>query len=179
MQDGKHNSLHMCWMRPAHKQCYGSAMRPEQKVIARWIERVRAARQWSFEEWARRAGFKHASTISRAVDPKFDSITRIDTLHQLARGAGVPSVLDFLRNQDVDAIPSEETLGEMLADIQTEIPAHMPFGEWPRIVAAALRTRLETHATLRSNTLDEGFHRGDDPEGDAQSPCPTTPGGPQ
>lgn len=154
-------------------------MRPEQRIIANWIERIRSARGWSFEELARKAGFKHASTISRAVDPKFGSISRIDTLHQIARGAGIPSVLDFLCDQVADPIPSEDVLREMLADIQTEIPAHMPFGEWPRIVAASLHTRLEKHATLRSNTLGADCHLAGDPEADAQSPAPTRSGAPE
>lgn len=142
-----------------------AGMRDEQKVIAGWIERVRAAKGWSFERWAKEAGLTHASTISRAVKPDFDSLTRVDTLHQLARGAGMPSVLDFLENQDVEALPSAAELELMIRDVQTELPVNTPYSEWPRLAAAALHTRLARYAKERPNLLGE-----DDPEADARGP---------
>lgn len=136
-------------------------MRDEQKVIAKWIERVRSVKDWSFEQWAREAKLPHASTISRAVKPDFDSLTRVDTLHQLARGAGMPSVLDFLENQDVEALPSAAELELMIRDVQAELPVNTPYAEWPRLAAAALHTRLARYAKERPNLLGE-----DDPDSD-------------
>ena len=39
-------------------------------------------------------------------------------------------------------LPTEEELAQMLLDSHAELPAGLPFAEWPRAVASALHTRL-------------------------------------
>lgn len=41
-----------------------------------------------------------------------------------------------------DPIPSEDEIAEMLVEVQAQLPASLPYSEWPRAVAASLRLRL-------------------------------------
>lgn len=95
--------------------CYRSPMQPEQKVVARWLKRVAQAKGWNWSEWARAAGgMMKPSTLSRAVKEEYDSVTKIETLHALARAANVPSVLDFLDGDAVSVTAMRAVLLDLL-----------------------------------------------------------------
>lgn len=104
------------YVQPRRKSCalYNERMQPEQKIIAAWLERVRKAKEWSWNHWAKAAGVKAATTLSRAVKDDYDSVTKIETLHALARAAGVPSVLDFLEGNAFSAAALKPILAELL-----------------------------------------------------------------
>lgn len=95
-------------------QCYRSWVRPEQKIVANWMERIRAEKGWSWSQWAKEAEIKAATTLSRAVKDTFDSTSKIETLHSLARAAKVPSVLDFLEGEAVSVGALKTVLSELL-----------------------------------------------------------------
>jgi hypothetical protein len=70
-------------------------------------------------------------------------------------------------------LPSEEVLTEMLRGAQSELPAGLPYAEWPRAVASALRTRLQLLAgDLASNATEDDASRLAPGEG-AQLPAAT------
>lgn len=48
-------------------------------------------------------------------------------------------------------LPTEEELTELLRASQQELPAGLPYSEWPRAVAAGLRTRLARLLDDRAN----------------------------
>ena len=48
-------------------------------------------------------------------------------------------------------VPTEDELVQMIADAQSTLPVGLPYSEWPRAVAAGLRTRLRTLAGDRAN----------------------------
>jgi transcriptional regulator with XRE-family HTH domain len=48
-------------------------------------------------------------------------------------------------------VPTEDELVQMIADAQSTLPAGLPYSEWPRAVAAGLRTRLRTLAGDRAS----------------------------
>ena len=112
----------MCSIEGRDSQCYRWGMAPEQRVIARWLDRVRAKKGWSWNTWAKLAGVGAATTLSRAVKEDYGSVTKIETLHALARAAKVPSVLDFL---DDEAF----TLGA-LKPVLAELLQFAPKGRW-------------------------------------------------
>lgn len=88
-------------------------MLPEQTVIARWMERIRTRKGWNWAQWAERAGVE-ATTLSRAVKENYASVTKIETLHKMARAANVPSVLDFFEGETVSVTALQAVLTEML-----------------------------------------------------------------
>lgn len=104
----------MCSINPAFAQCYISGVKPEQRVIADWIERVRARTGWSLGKWASEAGIKAATTVTRAVKDDYESVTKIETLHALARAAKVPSILDFLGGSAFSASGLKPVLSDLL-----------------------------------------------------------------
>lgn len=104
----------MCSVTHAIMQCYDLAMEPEQKIIAKWMKRVRTKTGWSWNKWAERADIGAATTLSRAVKDDYGSVTKIETLHALARAANVPSVLDFLEGEAVSVSALKTVLGELL-----------------------------------------------------------------
>lgn len=75
-------------------------MKDEQKQIVAWMRRVLALREWSAEEWARRAEVS-PTTITRGMQASYNGVTGIPVLHKLARAAGVASPLDGLRHDRV------------------------------------------------------------------------------
>lgn len=104
----------MCSVNASYAQCYLAGMQPEQQVIAKWLERVRAKRGWSWNEWAKSAKIGAATTLSRAVKEDYGSVTKIETLHALARAANEPSVLDFLEGDAVSVAGLKTILAELL-----------------------------------------------------------------
>lgn len=104
----------MCSINPAPVQCYDFRVKPEQKVIANWIERVRARTGWSLGRWASEAKIGAATTLTRAVKEDYDSVTKIETLHALARAANVPSVLDFLEGDAFSVSGLKPVLADLL-----------------------------------------------------------------
>jgi len=94
--------------------CYPLAMQPEQKVIARWIERIAKAKGWTLGKWASEAGLGAATTLTRAIKEDYRSVTTVTTLHALARAAQVPSVLDFLDGGAVSAGALRPLLSELM-----------------------------------------------------------------
>lgn len=92
----------MCSVRGAASDGNHALMQPEQKIIAEWLTRMREHLGWTWKRWADAAEIGAPTTLSRAVKDDYESITGIQTLHGLARAAGVPSVLDFLAGQGVD-----------------------------------------------------------------------------
>lgn len=104
----------MCSVTRANLRCYLSGVKPEQRVIADWIERVRVKTGWTLGKWASEAGIKAATTVTRAVKDDYESVTTINTLHALARAAKVPSVLDFLEGSAVSVSGLKPVLAEVL-----------------------------------------------------------------
>lgn len=70
-------------------------MKPEQVVIADWMQRQLDRKGWSAVEWARCANIAPTS-ITRAMSHDYNSVTTLPVLEKLARAAEVESVLDFL-----------------------------------------------------------------------------------
>lgn len=110
---------HMCSIEAANVQCYRCPVKPEQRIIAKWMERVRAQRSWTWNAWAtaiEKAGLGKiaATTISRAVKEEYQSVTSVETLHVLARAAEVPSVLDFLNGHAFSAAALKPVLAELM-----------------------------------------------------------------
>lgn len=170
----QYSKVHMCRMQAAHAGWYLARMKPEQQVIASWIERVRAAKGWSFDKWAEEAGFAHPSTISRAVKPDFASVTKIETLQKLAESAGLPTVLDFLEGQARPSVPSEHVLAAMIEEAQREIPTTASYGDWPRVVASSLRAQLLQFQSSGGTRLAEDRKQEIAPEAGAPPPAATT-----
>src|SRR5690606_12925240 len=69
---------------------------------------------WSWQKWAEEAELGAATTVSRAVKDDYGSVTKIETLHALARAANVPSVLDFLEGDAVSVTALKPVLTEVL-----------------------------------------------------------------
>lgn len=121
-------------------------MRPEQRIIADWIETTRAKKGWTYAEWARRAGLGADTTITRALKDKYASVTSVPTLHQLATAAEVPSILDFLSenaDEEEKAAPSEAALTGLLAALLPLAPKGQPTAQSMRVLALALQRGLE------------------------------------
>lgn len=106
--------VHMCSMNGSPAECYSICMKPEQKIIARWIQRVAAKKGWSYLTWANAAKLGAATTITRALKEDYQSVTSVTTLHALARSAGEPSVLDFLEGKAFSAAALRPVLSELL-----------------------------------------------------------------
>lgn len=104
---------------------YHAAMHPEQRIIANWMTRLMAKRGWTAQSWAEQAGTS-PTNISRAIKDDFTSLTTVRTLHQLAVAAKIPSVLDFLEDQDGSPAFNEEAA----AGVISEILRRAPKGGW-------------------------------------------------
>lgn len=104
----------MCSVNRTYAQCYGFHVEPEQKIIAKWLQRVAKDKGWSWGKWAGEAKLGAATTLSRAVKEDYGSVTKIETLHALARAANVPSVLDFLEGEAVSVAALKTVLAELL-----------------------------------------------------------------
>lgn len=104
----------MCSVIAGNVQCYALAMQPEQRIIANWLMDIAHRKGWNWATWAERAGIGAPTTISRAVKDDYGSVTKIETLHKLARAANVPSVLDFLQGDAVNVSAVKALLTELL-----------------------------------------------------------------
>jgi hypothetical protein len=80
---------------------YAWLMQGAQEVIAHWMKCYMERSGAKATDWAESAKL-HKSTVSRAIKEDFDSVTSVKTLDALARAAGIPSVLDFLRAQSIE-----------------------------------------------------------------------------
>ncbi len=123
----------MCSVTARYAQCYDFRVEPEQKIIAKWLQRVAKDKGWSWSKWAGEARIGAATTLSRAVKEDYGSVTKIETLHALARAANVPSVLDFLEGEAVSVAALKTVLAELLP-IATR--GRMSEPEFERLVAA-------------------------------------------
>lgn len=99
-------------------------------------------------------------TVSRWLDESKPMMPGPDKIRAMAERAGVPMDtfigVPHTRWKAVSAlVPSEEELTEMLLSAQRELPAGLPFSEWPRAVAAALHTRLAQLAGDRTSDPDQ------------------------
>lgn len=73
----------------------GVVVQPEQRIISDWMRRIMRSRDWSADEWSRRANVS-PTTITRAMQESYESFTTTTVLHRLARAAEVTSPLDAL-----------------------------------------------------------------------------------
>lgn len=130
-------------------------MRPEQRIIADWIERVREKKKWSYAEWARKAGLGAATTVTRALTDDYKSVTSVPTLHELAVAAGEPSVLDFLQGgaavAEARPVISEAALASLLAALLPLAPSGRATERSLRVLAAALQHGLQLLGDHASN----------------------------
>lgn len=78
-------------------------MRMEQRAVVKWMNAQLRRMGIAPEQWAKRARV-HPSTVTRARDDNYTSVTSIPTLHALAVAAGAPSVLDFLNDESGRAV---------------------------------------------------------------------------
>lgn len=140
----------MCSVPHTRLRCYRAPVQPEQRIIAKWIERTADRLGWSYAHWADRAKIGAATTITRALKPDYESVTSVKTLHALAKAAGERSILDVLNDQaeGLDAgeqasIPSEESLATLLGALLPLVPRGRTTAQSLRVVAAALSHGLE------------------------------------
>ena len=78
-------------------------MRVEQRAVVKWMNAQLRRMGIAPEQWAKRAHI-HPSTVTRARDEAYGSVTSVPTLHALAVAAGAPSVLDFLNEETGRAV---------------------------------------------------------------------------
>lgn len=104
-----------------------------------------ARRGWNAQSWADLAKMQ-PTNISRAVKENYGSLTTVRTLHQLARAAQVPSVLDFLESQD--GAPAFNV--DAVASLLSEILRRAPTGGWQASDAARLARTIEYGLQLPS-----------------------------
>lgn len=142
-------------------------MRAEQQIVTKWMLSQLDRLQWKPEKWAREAGLS-PTTVTRAMAPAYNSVSSVPTLHELARAAGVQSVLDFLDAQVTVApryplitaillellpmvgcnLPEEkvralaEALSQTLAGLDEQVPAQRGDPEVARLLARAARVTM-------------------------------------
>jgi DNA-binding XRE family transcriptional regulator len=129
-----------------------------QRVVESANERLKEARQ--------RAGFDTAVDAARAL-----GIAQSTYIAHENGNRGFPAKrapiyarkfkvseewLLYGKGEAADPLPSEDEIAEILGDIQTQLPASLPYSEWPRAVAAGLRLRLELLLGDRSNADRNG-----------------------
>lgn len=150
----------MCRVSHRPAECYSAHMQPEQKIIAAWMERTRERLGWSYADWAKRAGIKAATTVTRAVKPDYESITTVRTLDLLAKAAGEPSVLDQLRESGANPAsppaPSVESIEALLGAVLPLMPRGRQTEQGLRVVSAALAHGLELLGNQPTTRDNEG-----------------------
>jgi hypothetical protein len=145
----QHSQRHMCSVRSPATRCYRAPVQPEQKIIARWIERTKSRLGWSYQHWADQAGLGAATTITRALKEDYESVTSVKTLHALAAASGQRSILELLEAQADERDgqsappPSAESLATLLAALLPLLPRGRTTAQSLRVVAAALQHGLE------------------------------------
>lgn len=118
----------MCSVRGAIVQCYSFRVRPEQRIIADWMERVRERHGLNWKQWADRVEKKFGqkisgTTLSRAVKDDYESVTSIPTLHMLASAVDEPTVLDYLAGKQQKPALNAETLTVLMATMLPLLPS--------------------------------------------------------
>jgi hypothetical protein len=89
-------------------------------AIAAWRDVILQRTGWTAKTWARKSEVT-PSTVTRTMDESSPSTVRVETLHALARGAGLPSVLDLLEEQagkpvrSAPELQDAETLARLMA----------------------------------------------------------------
>lgn len=113
-------------------------------AIANNIQAMREERGWSRPQLARRAG-----TSPQQIERLEKAQRRLSDvwMERLAQAFGVQP---YELIAPAALLPTEAELEVMLLDSHAELPAGLPFAEWPRAVAAALHTRLVRLADDRS-----------------------------
>lgn len=101
-------------------------------VISRWRDRVLQTKGWNAPRWALEAKIS-PTTITRNMKPDSENSVKIETLHQLARAADVPSVLDFLaegvapRSSGQLSLPPSDVLAAIFDELAAEtVGARVP-----------------------------------------------------
>lgn len=131
-------------------------MHPEQKIIAAWVQGIMDRKGWNIAELAKAANVD-ATTIGRARDPDFKSITSIKTVEAISKGAGEGSVLETLgSNRDVRPsatmiAPNEESLASLLGAVLPLAGPGRRTAQSVRVVAAALARGLQLLADQHAN----------------------------
>jgi transcriptional regulator with XRE-family HTH domain len=135
---------------PSKGECYAHRVKPEQRAIASWLERTRVAANMTWAQLARAAKLGAATTLTRAVQDDYDSVTKIETLHAVATAAGVPSVLDYFAGtltpaEDAAEPMADETAvsSEELEPILSELLRRAPSGGWSESEAPRLAAMIE------------------------------------
>jgi transcriptional regulator with XRE-family HTH domain len=105
-------------------------------AIANNIQAMREQRGWSRPELARLAG-----TSPQQIERLEKAQRRLSDVW-LERIALAFKVQPYELIAPAALLPTEEELEAMLRDSQAELPAGLPFAEWPRAVASALHSRL-------------------------------------
>ena len=81
-----------------------------------------------------------------------DKKLTLDYIERLAEALGVEPYQIIAPER---LFPTEEQLADMLRLAQQQLPAGLPYSEWPRVVAGALHVRLQTLASDRASAHDE------------------------
>ena len=105
-------------------------------AIANNIQAMREERGWSRPELARLA-----KTSPQQIERLEKAQRRLSDVW-LERIAIAFDVQPYELIAPAALLPTEEELAQMLLDSHAELPAGLPFAEWPRAVASALHTRL-------------------------------------
>lgn len=121
---------------------YGYDMQPEQKIIADWMGRQLKRKGWTGEEWAQRANVS-TSTVTRAQQETYPSVTSVLTLDKLASAAGVPSILSYLEADTPHTLPSEAILSALFAGMLRGLADRCPPEQTPQMLARGLQQALE------------------------------------
>lgn len=114
------------------------------------VSKLRKARDMSQTDLAEAIGTKlsHMGKLERGERP-----LTVDWIEKIAAALDVEPYQIIAPD---NLFPSEEQLADMLQLAQQQIPAGLPYSEWPRAVAGGLHTRLLTLASDRANADAEG-----------------------
>ena len=123
-------------------QRYDCDMQPEQRIIAEWMGRQLKRKGWTGEEWAQRANVS-TSTVTRAQQETYPSVTSVLTLDKLASAAGVPSILSYLDADTPHTLPSEPVLSALFAGMLRGLEGRCPPEQIPSMLARGLQQGLE------------------------------------
>lgn len=143
-------------------------------AIKNHIEALRKAKGWSRPRLAKEAG-----TSAQQIERLEKAQRRLSDvwLTRIGKALGVQPY-ELIAPVGTAGLPSEEELADMLRNAQQELPAGLPYSEWPRAVASGLRTRLGLLLNDRASVDGEGASPEPAPAEGAQPPAPTKPGAP-
>lgn len=114
-------------------------------VIPNNLQKLRKARKVTQDFLAEQAG------TTRNYYGKLERGERPLTMEYLERLANALEVEPFVVIAPDHLFPSSEELADMLRIEQQQLPAGLPYSEWPRVVAAALHLRLQQLGGDRAN----------------------------